>query len=339
VKDNVQKQGARPGTYEVWYVTWNHPNGQGYWLRYIIKAPLRTDGRGDHEPPRGELWFARMDPEDPAQTFGIHEHYPIDQVKTDAEPFAVTIAGCLLTDRRAFGELAGAGHAIRWDLRWEPSPATLLMLPDAMYARGGIGDTSVLSPNPQIAISGTVTIDGVELSFDGVPGEQSHVWGKKHAYSWAWAHCADFDEAPGATFVMLGARLQRRGITLPPLTIMTLDLDGERHRLSNFRNVLGNRSTWDTGVIRFSSWSPTLRLEGSFTCSPEQMVSCPYVDPDGQELTCVNSEIGDVEIIVQRRRGLRWAEERQLISTGRGHFEIGSRARDPAVTRRHVLVK
>ena len=75
------------------------------------------------------------------------------------------------------------------------------------------------------------------------------------------------------------------------------------------------------------------------TCTPAQMVNAPYEDPDGQDLWCVNTEIGDARITVFKRAGLGWREHRTLTATRRAHFEMGSRTRDPAVTREHILVR
>jgi len=41
---------------------------------------------------------------------------------------------------------------------------------------------------------------------------------------------------------------------------------------------------------------------------------------------------------VYRRSGLKWREHRTIEARGRAHFELGSRVRDPAVTREHTLV-
>ena len=75
------------------------------------------------------------------------------------------------------------------------------------------------------------------------------------------------------------------------------------------------------------------------TCAPEQMVNAPYLDPDGTEVFCANTEIGDA-LRPRRTRARRGAGGSSAASSARGraHFELGGRTRDPAVTREHVLV-
>jgi hypothetical protein len=354
-RDNVRQWPADArGVYEVWYTTWNHPRtGQGFWLRFITENPLRADfpttrSRGLTTPPtpgaaslvepRGELWFARFDPKRPDKTFAIHRRFPAAQVRSSDAPFGIEIGGAKLAHDHSFGELAGDGHEIRWELRWVPATRTLRQLPDVMYRNGGLGETTVQSPNPRIPLSGTLVVDGEELDFDRAIAGQTHVWGKKHAYSWTWGRCADFSGAPDGLLEILGVRLQRRGLTLPPMTLVALDLDGEHHRLNQFRHVAMNRATWRVGQVAFTGWSPTVKIEGELTCTADQMVNAPYYDPDGTELYCANTEIGDAHVTVYRRSGTRWVLHRRLEARGRAHFEIGSRTRDPDVMRPHVLV-
>ena len=318
------------GVYEVWYTTWNDPKtDQGFWLRYITENPV--DG-----PPRGELWFARFDPKRPDKTFGVHKRFP--DVRSSEAPFKLSINGAELGHDHAVGKLAGDGHAIEWQLRWDPSPTILRMLPDIMFARGGLGETTAHSPNPRVPLSGHLIVDGERIDFDRAIAGQTHLWGKKHAFSWTWGRCAEFAGAPDALLEILGVRLSRRGMLLPPMTLVTLDLDGERHRFNQFRHVVRNRGTWRTGRTTFEAWSPAMRVEGELTCAPDDMVQAPYLDPDGTEVFCCNTEIGDARVTVYKRSGLGWKEFRRLEGRRRAHFEIGGRTRDPEVTRAHVLV-
>jgi hypothetical protein len=330
--NNRQWPNDARGVYEVWYVTWNHPEtDQGFWLRYMTKAP--TDG-----PPRAELWFARFDPRQPSRTFGIHKRFDASELTSGADPFALAIAGSRLAHDHAIGKVSGNGHDVTWDLRWEPSAQALRPFPDVLYARGGLATTMFQIPNPRVPLSGSLTIDGERLTFDRVVAGQSHVWGRKHAYSWTWARCGEFLGAPGAFLEIIGARLQRRGVTLPTLTVVSLDLEGEQYRFNQLRHLPRNRSTWEGGKVTFSAWSPMVKVEGELTCAPSDMVAAPYVDPDGTDLFCMNTEIGDARVTVYRRAGLGWREHRTLEGKRRAHFELGGRVRDPAVTAEHTLV-
>ena len=333
--DNVRRwDGHKRGHYEVWYLTCNHAASQtGYWIRYTLESPY--DGVGE---PYAQLWFAQFDARDPSRTFGINRKFPIGSMTATADPFSVAIAGNRLAHDRARGAIAGDGHDARWDLRWTPSPRTHRHLPDVMYAKGGVGETTVLSPNLDVSLVGSITVDGRTLTFDGEPGGQTHLWGRKHAHAWAWGHCNAFDGRPGAAFEALTVRLHRRGVTLPPLTILGLYLDGEALLFNQFRHTAVNRGEFGTGFYRFSAWRPTVRLEGEFSARPDDMVVAPYHDPDGAPSFCANTEIGDLRITVWRRDGASWREAARLAAPRRGHFEVGARERDPAVTRDHVTV-
>jgi hypothetical protein len=318
------------GVYEVWYLTWNDPrSGAGYWLRYVIEQPTTA-------PAFAQLWFARFDPADPARTFGIHRSFPIAALSSTTAPFGLTIATCRLAHDHATGAVAGDGHDVRWDLRWQPAAMTLRQLPEVMYARGGLGETTVQTPGPRVPLSGAVEIDGERVTFDHVPAGQTHLWGKKHAFAWTWGRCADLRSSRGphdAVLELLAVRLHRRGVTLPTLALASLDLDGEALRWNQFRHTARNRATWSTGKVAFAAWSPTVRLDGELTCRPEQLVLAPYLDPDGTEVFCANTEVGEARLTLWRRGALRWKQD--LTLTGTAHFETGGRDADPAITHHH----
>jgi hypothetical protein len=91
--------------------------------------------------------------------------------------------------------------------------------------------------------------------------------------------------------------------------------------------------------VTFTAQNLTAKLVGELRCTPDQMVNARYVDPDGSELWCANTEIGDAKLTLFKRAGLGWREHRTLTATRRAHFEIAGRQRDPAVVREHILVR
>jgi hypothetical protein len=322
------------GVYEVWYLTFNHPGtGQGFWLRFVTEAPTESSDHGPH----AEIWCARFDRKNPAKTFGFHRRFPWATLQSQRDPFSISIDGNVLAHDHSHAKVSGDGHTIEWDLRWDAAPRELRLYPDLAYT-ANIGPTTAFTPNPRVPMTGTITVDGERLEFDRVAAGQTHLYGKKHAFAWTWAHCAELTGAPGALLEFLSARIQRYGRTLPPLTMAVLDLDGERHELNQFRHIAMNRASWKTGQVKFLARSATVKVEGELLCRPEEMITAPYVDPDGTRVFCANTEIGDVRMTVFKRKGLGWREHRRLESIGRAHFEVGGRERDPAVAREHVTV-
>jgi hypothetical protein len=326
--------GTRRGHYEVWYLTVNHaPTDTGFWIRYTLEAPL--DGHGD---PYACLWFARFDARRPERGFGIHRRFPISSLTATADPFAVDIASARLTSTGARGELAGDGHAAAWDLRWPAASYVHRHLPDVMYRRGGVGETTVKSPNLAVPMTGTITVDGETFALSDEPGGQTHLWGRKHAFAWAWGRCAGFAERSDAVVETLSVKLRRRNVTLPNLTMLTVRLGEEVLAFNQFRHTAVNRASWETGQYTFSGVNRAARVEGEFTCRPDDLILAPYEDPDGEPSWCANTIIGDARLIISRRNGFGWREDEVLTAAHRAHFETGSRARDPAVEKDHVRV-
>jgi hypothetical protein len=328
--------GASAGHYEVWYLTMSdETSAAGYWIRYSITTPDR--GRGE---PYAQLWFARFDRRNPAQSFAINRKLPIQTFASESRPFAVRIGDAELTHAGCRGQLHGSGHEVRWALKWRPGGRTYRPLPVVMYRGSGLGDTAMLTPNLDVPVRGSITIDGSEHAIAGAPGVQTHLWGRKHAHWWAWGHCNAFAGRRGAVLETLTLGLERFGRVLPPLTLFTLFVDGEVLRFNQLADAVTTSGDCGTGYYRFSGGHRRIRVEGEFTCAPAQMVQAVYVDPDGQRAWCANTEIGDLRVTVWKRDGLgaSWREHDRLLAPGTAHFEIAGRTRNPAVVTPHVTV-
>jgi len=321
------------GHYEVWYLTLNHrPSRTGFWIRYVIEAPRAGE-------PYGMLWFARFDSRDPARTVALHTIVPIATLHDSAVPFKIQLGDGELGHDHARGAIRGDGHDVSWDLSWIPSPTTHHHLPGIFYGRT-LSDTTVLSPNLDVPFRGSITVDGQSFALDGMPGCQTHLFGRKHAHAWAWGHCNAFEGRHGVAFETLSVQIQKRGVITPPMTLLALYLDGEAHHLTALRHILGNRSRFGTAHYEFTGRSRTLRIDGEFRCRPEDMVLAPYVDPDGEPSYCANTCVADLELVYRKRDGLlgRWSAPERLFSGKEAHFEVGSRQPDPAIARPHVKV-
>jgi hypothetical protein len=335
---NRMRWAFQPGHYEVWYCTLSDPATQtGFWIRYTLEAP-----KGGHGSPSARLWFARFDARDPSRTFGFSRGFDIGQLRHDVDPFRLRIGDAEIRSDGAKGQFAGENHNVEWDLKWEQSDRVHLMLPTAVYNLK-FPDTLALSPNQNVAARGHIIVDGQKYLLDGVPLGQTHLWGRKHAYSWAWSHCNAFEGDRGASLETLSARLRRGPIVLPKLTMLTLYLDGGEPAVLDFREPWQMplaRSDYGTGRYHLLAANAEWKIEVELTCRPEDMLMAEYVDPDGEPCYCHNTECADGRVTLWRRSPFvgRFREHRVLTTNKGAHFEWAARAGDPLVKKRHVAL-
>jgi hypothetical protein len=326
------------GHYEVWYATLSHLESRtGFWIRYTLEAPDE-----DHGEPYAQLWFARFDHDAPDKTFGFNKKFPVAELRQEAAPFRLSIGEAELTSESARGQLGGEGHEARWELSWNPAERVHQHLPAAVY-KASFADTVVHSPNLNVAVRGTITVDGQRYALDGDPLGQTHLWGRKHAYSWAWSHCNAFDGDRGAALETLSVRLRRGPIVLPKLTLISLYLDGDDASELHFRDFWKlplARSDYGTGRYHLHAADAQWRVEAELTCRPDDMIMTEYVDPDGEPAYCHNTCCADARVTVWRRSPFvgRFRQHRTLTSRAGAHFEWAARAGDPTVRKRHVQI-
>ena len=330
--DNRMIWAREAGRYEVWFATFNHRESDtGFWIRHTLSAPLAGE-------PYCQLWFARFDSHDPDATFAVNRRLPITALSTTEAPFAVHIGEAALREDGLKGAIAGDGHRAKWDLAFVPARRSVLTLPSLAY-RTDLVQTKFLAPNFSVPLRGRLVADGREYTFADDRAAQCHIWGRKHAHSWAWGHVCEFVEDESAALDVLSVGLRAGPLPHPHLTVATFRQGGEEARLAEPWHLPLGRGEWYHGAFRFRAASATVELVGEFTARASDMVTAHYRDPDGEAAFCHNTEIGDVRLTVRRRTLLslsRWRDALTLTAPRRAHFEYAGRSPDPAVTRQHA---
>lgn len=317
---------GRRGRYEVWFLTMSDPRAAtGYWIRYTLRAPVAG-------PPEPRVWFARFDRDDPTRTFGVNAGVPPGDLAFEEGAFEVRMGDSMLRSGRAAGGLAGGGHEVRWDLEFPTGGPTYRMLPDPFY-RGGLAPTKPYTPNVDVRFSGVVEVDGERLSIDGVPGQQGHLYGSRHAERWAWAYCDSFEE-DGFAFQALSAQGRRGPFLTPFTTFAGLRVGGDWVRLGG----ASRRRSWDLGTWRIRLENRRYRLEGEVRAPAKAMVRARYHDPDDTPRHCHNSEVASSRLSLWQRRADGWDQVAELVSDGTTHAEWAGRTPAVAVETEHLEV-
>ncbi len=324
---NDLRWSGRPGHYEVYYLTLTDPDtGVGVWIRYTMLAPVGS------EAPTCALWFAAMDPRSGRQPVVAHrETFPIAQLGSQDEPFQLRIGEATLAD----GSMAGAVGDFSWDLRWEPARRSYEPV-NPLLGRLGLAKTVFVLPHADVTVDGVIQIRSERLELAGVRAGQAHLWGSEHAERWAWAHCNDLKSSEGWSagetfFDGVSALVTRFGRTLGPNTPIVGRFGDQPFQSTSPRRILANPSQFELDGWRFEAIDGSRKLAGHVQPAREQTVGVTYHDPDGRPAYCYNSETASVRIELSERAGRDWGAPEVFESSGRCHFEFGTRTPIPGV--------
>jgi hypothetical protein len=225
--------------------------------------------------------------------------------------------------------MAGAFDDVAWDIRWSPAPRPYEHV-HPFLQKAKIAKTILLLPHADVAIEGTLSFPGHELTLDGARGGQAHLWGSKHAAHWTWAHCSDFRGTDGEprpdTFVDgVSVFVPRLGREIGPSSPVVGRVLGEDFASTSPLAVTRNQSKFGLTDWRFEARDGSRKLVGTVDAPPETLVGVTYQDPDGQPAYCYNSEVASMQLEVWDRRGRSWELRDTLVSDGRAHFEYAQR--------------
>jgi len=322
--DNLPRAGHRPGPYEVWFLTFTVPaTGRGYWLRSTYLAP-------DRGPFSAGVWFARFDPTDPERTFGILS--PSSTWSIAERQFEVRIGDSLMRSGQAEGVVEGGGHRARWDLRFPTGEPSWRLLPGWMYGRWA-APTKPISPNVDTRVTGTVEVDGQVERVDAAPAQQGHLWGRRHAERWAWAHCGDFLDEEAVVHAVT-AQGRRGPFTTPYLSSIGVRWDGQWIRFTK----MGRARDFGLGTWRIDMESRRYRLTGRIEAPARALLRARYEDPDGRPRYCHKSEIASARLALFERKAGGFEEVALLESRGTTHAEWAGHTPAAAVERSVIEV-
>jgi hypothetical protein len=298
------------GRYEGWYVKANDPDRDASaWLRYSLLAP----DEGDRV---AQVWAV------------VHDGDAAHAERVDTSPEALELGEDPLY-RSEHGTLrrdgcTGEAGPVSWDLSWTPNDYGFAHLPGLLYKLPRVR-TRTVTPNPDLRLDGEIQIGMETWGLEGCPGQQGHVWGRKHGDGWAWAH-ANADGGP--TWEALSARLPGPLRRLGPLTALLVRWKGETIAV---RGVRKTDSAWSHQGWNLAGHDGEHKIEIDVAVDPKQMDGVTYTDPDGEASYCHNTKRADARLRLMERDGGGWDEVGEWSWQRTAAFEVGDREPDPEV--------
>ena len=287
---NAARGNDRSGSYEAWYVTVNDGGGRGFWIRYTTFQPVAGLPLASH----AALWAFAFDRDNPSANWGAKQLFPLGALQTESRPFAIRLAGAVLSGDGCSGELHSERGDARWDLRWTSrEPPFPFLLPRWQ----GLSSVANIGARPALSVSGTIEIGGRIHQLDGAPGGQQHTWGSSHALAWNWGF------ASGADFWVDGAssRVRSRFGRVLTGTAVGVQAADQRFLFNGPLQVLRTR-----GQISAEGWNARAQigdrvLNLSVVPRREDLVGVTYADPRGGKRFCYHTEVADLELRLTRK--------------------------------------
>jgi len=301
-KDNILRwDGHKTGFYEVYYLKWNDAKSRtAAWIRYTLTSPSMSSLK-----PYCELWGIFFDVDDTRKNFAVKKRFPIYDLSWSTDKFHINIKDAFLDMNRCKGALIDdkLGNFMEWDLNISSDGDTYYYFPSERFYTGGFPKTKGLSPHVNARMTGTFKVNDKTFKLESVPGQQTHLWGKKHALRWAWGHCNSFDQNPDALWEGLDAQIRLGPIRSPHMGLFYLRLDGKDYFFNQPVDWFRNKTRWKLGRWKFTLKNSEIEVKGLVTCDYDQMVAVTYTDPDGELLWCNNSKIASIELDVMDSQG------------------------------------
>lgn len=309
------KPGDARGHVESFFLKANSPGGnRAIWIKHTVLVP-----HGRPEDAVAEVWAVAFVRGDKGFPIAAKETVPLSRARFRSEPFRAEHPAATLDRTRARGAVSSAEHSLGWSIEMEGKGPCHVPFPLARMYTAPFPRTKVLTPAPDTQLFGSFEVDGQRWAIDGWRGAQGHNWGPAHTGSYVWSHCNAWESDEDGFLEAMAGKVDIAGRTTPWLTNAALRVNGETLRFDGPRAMLSDETACGFDHFRFRVTNKDAELSGVIRAQRSDMAGLRYENPDGSDVTCLNSKLADVRLLL--RRGGRPDLE---LRSRRGALEIGT---------------
>lgn len=294
---------------------------------------------GDKVKRSGSVRAVFTDPTSGKTWKGVN-HFDADRISLDPERPGAGIGESIIEDGATNGILRGNGFMLTWNLKVQRAAEAYLPLPSQRLYQGSLLSTKFVSSMPLAKVTGSIEVwtsfhhqnehtrDASEnvTTVDNWSGVVGHTWGSSYPERYAWAHCAQFDQAPNAFLELYAAEMKVGGILFPiptilgalPTTMGRFVVGHEVFRFDTFKSVRSAKSSYGPQRWIFTLEGPDGTLEGRITARDDVAYGMALDTPNGGTNHVALSPMADVTLTLRPRSG----SPRHYTST-RGVLEVG----------------
>jgi hypothetical protein len=305
---------ARGGHVESWFLKANDPRGRrAVWLKATIYA-----GKREPRAALGEAWAIAFDAE--REHVAVKTSVPFERARFGEHGLDVAVDDCVWSPGRSKGRIETGGRTIAWDLSFDAHGVPLVHFPRAFLYEGPFPTSKLVSPLPDIRVSGSLEVNGEPWTLEAWPGLLGHNWGRRHAHLYGWGHCNVWDQPEELVIEGVSARVKLGPVLSPMTTVLCVRHRGVRYDINGLADLARNRGAVTPRRWAFRGKNALCELEGELWGETDDFVGLYYPNPDGSMCHCLNTKIAHakVKLTVRGRAPL-------VVTSRAAALEIGTR--------------
>lgn len=274
----------------------------------------------------GNVWAIFFDLKNPQNNVAIKENFSPNNIKVGIESLYLKLGKNFLSDGYTKGKIANSGIEAEWTLFFDKNSPPLIHFPfQAMYNMK-FPKNKISTPYIDTNFYGYFTINGREIAINGSKGMQGHNYGESHSENWVWTHCNSFDNNEDAVFESVSSKLNIRGYSTPPMTIIYFKYQEKEIFLNSIPDFFLNKSEVDILKWKFKGRNTEYEIEGEFWGLPSNFIGLNYYNPDNTKVNCLNSMACLCKIILKRKFMGFFKIEEEFKATNTAALEIGTKS-------------
>ncbi len=260
--------------YEIWYGKINFSPKSALWFRYTLL---------NGEKKESALWAI----------FFTKNHIVAQKEIYSLESLVFKDSSIFLPNGTlSSSKVQGNLPKIQWDMTYTSNHGSNDLMPKFIQTFH-ISKSFTTTPMVDGRFHGLLTVDGKRIEIQNGYGMMGHVWGKRYAQEWVWAHSNQFDES-GILFEGLSARLSICGIQTSPLTSLYVRANEHDYHFNRLRDLLFSQSLYKEGYWNFEAHSKSTSVIGKCRALPKDIATITYTDTNNSSLYCHNSKLASM---------------------------------------------
>lgn len=234
------------------------------------------------------------------------------------------IGPCEFSATRTRGSILSKGKRLEWDLVLTPRQITSFNLIPSGLKKTGLLKQMISTPQPDLAVTGTLILDGERMDWREAPGMQSETNGSPQ--SGIRAHCNSFVNERGlpVPFVFEGISVQGRilgGMPTPRFTSLCFFHRGEKFQVNSLRDAIRLKSRVEGNAWIFQAEQRDTLIRGQARFEHRDFAGLSSEDTDGSMIHSASAKLSDLDIQIFRNgkleAGLRAGQTASIELIGR----------------------